>query len=469
MPTAAETTKLHRTIWYMGAKSRVIPGFLDGVLESELDPGGTVVDLMSGSGVVSAFCADRYRVFSNDVQRYSAVIAQSLIEHSPDEKEAFLAGLDREADLDEAYERNFAQLARRYRKELRREDEFLEIFEDDGGTEDWAERYRAYLERFARLLPAEAVDESDEFDSSVARLVSPREIGRRRRNPTGVRPASLITTYYGNLYFGIRQAIAIDSLRAAIDDLDRAAPYFEQKRVHYLSALLHATSVTTSGTSHFAQPRQLRKDSELRAMAKRRLLDINEVFDQYSASISDTVAGTEFCEGNQVLGGDYRSFIDEKGRFDLPGQADLIYLDPPYTADNYSRFYHVLESVARYDYPELERDKAGTVLRGRYPVIRERFRSGFCRPSGVEDEFRFLTSTAAKSGAKLVISYSHPTGLLLKQFERKGDKDAVEAFRKLCLESYGKAEVLRRPMMHSGQGDSNIAIEELLLVCSRPR
>src|SRR5207253_2965645 len=29
----------------------------------------------------------------------------------------------------------------------------------------------------------------------------------------------------------------------------------------------------------------------------------------------------------------------------------VIYADPPYSKDHYSRYYHVLETLVRYDYP----------------------------------------------------------------------------------------------------------------------
>ena len=33
--------------------------------------------------------------------------------------------------------------------------------------------------------------------------------------------------------------------------------------------------------------------------------------------------------------------------------GDIVYLDPPYTATQYTNMYHVLETIARYDSPEL--------------------------------------------------------------------------------------------------------------------
>jgi adenine-specific DNA methylase len=468
MVTTAGSTRLHRTIWYMGAKSRLIPGFLERVLDREIHPGATVVDLMSGSGVVSAFCADRYRVFSNDVQTYSSLIASSLIEHDPDEKEAFLLCLAPESDLETSFDGNFDQLARRYSKELREEDAFLAEFGETGGDGDWPARYREFLERFVAVFPAEPVPRDAGLSLGASWLLSPKENGRRRRNPL-VRPACLLTTYYANVYFGLRQALVLDSLRAAIDDLDPQSPFFERRRVHYLSALIHVASVSTSGTSHFAQPRHLTKDSELRAMVKRRLIDVRELFEEQCESVAETVRTTKHHRGNRVLGGDYQTLLRDDGSLEFPGDVDLVYLDPPYTSDNYSRFYHVLEALACYDYPELERGRDGKILRGRYPVIAGRFQSDFCKPARVEGEFRRVAEGCAKSGAKLVVSYSHPTGLLLKQRARKGDPDPVESFRQLFLESYKSVEVLRQPLTHSGQGDSNLQIEELLLVCSRPR
>ena len=145
-------------------------------------------------------------------------------------------------------------------------------------------------------------------------------------------------------------------------------------------------------------------------------------------------------------------------------------MDPPYTADNYSRFYHVLEVLVRYDYPTLATDAAGQVLRGRYPEIDGRFQSGFCRRADVEDEFRQVIRAAAHTGAKLIISYSSPTGLLLKQYAKTDpDCDPVSKLEALCGESYRRVVTRRRDLMHSGQGDSNLKIEELLVICRQPR
>lgn len=453
----------------MGAKARVIPGFLDRVLAAEAAPGSTVVDLMSGTGVVAAYCARNYRVFTNDVQHYSQVIASSLIEHDPRTKGRFLRSVDLKKDLHEVYEANRLTLDRRYSRELAAEEALLERYRTGDSDIDWCRDYRSFLRDTVRL----------EEDATPSSEIYDADLMAQYRDQPHRRPACLVTNYYANVYFGLRQAIALDSLHAAIDDLVAADPFAERKRVHYLSALIHAASVSTSGTSHFAQPRHWRKDRELRAMAQRRCLDIWDVFEEYSAEILATVESIPYRQGNRAYAGDYRDRLAPPEWPDNPAQSphfafastpDLIYLDPPYTADNYSRFYHLLEVLVRYDYPPFATNGRGRLVRGRYPAIVERFQSGFCSAQKVEEEFRQVLSAAAATGSKLVISYAAPTGLLLKQYVRQDPHaDPLKRFRALCKEAYRRASVKRRAMMHSGQGDSNLKIEELLLVCSEPR
>jgi adenine-specific DNA-methyltransferase len=296
-------------------------------------------------------------------------------------------------------------------------------------------------------------------------MVSDEAIESRRKDPR-VRPSCLVTAYWANVYFGLRQAIEIDSLSAAIQEVS-GGPAEESRRVHYLSALLHAASVSTSGTSHFAQPRHLTKTSELAAMARRRGRSVLETFAGMSTRILAAVLETPHAKGNRAFRGDWAALLAPERK--LPSAPDLIYFDPPYTADNYSRFYHVLDVLARYDYPPLEKDASGKPVRGRYPAIETRFQSGFTRAAGVEDEFRRVIAASAATGAKLVISYSSPTGLLLKQYAKRGSKDPVKDLERLCLEQYREVSTKRHPMVHSGQGDTNIPVEELVVLCRRPR
>ncbi len=475
---------LPRTIWYMGAKARVIPGFLEEVVDGALEPGGSVLDLFSGTGIVSAFLARKYRVIANDVQLYAHLIARSLIERPPGGAGEFVRSLDIDRDLLGAFERNRRALGKLYAEALALEDRLLEehaALNGAGSKAAFARRYRAFL-----LEPGGLYGGAGRGPAGVGlaarrggsplylraeSLLAEGSIGRYRKDPRR-RPACLLTAYYASVYYGLRQAIDLDSLRAAIDDLGDADPLLARKRVHYLSALLHAASVTTSGTSHFAQPRQLRKDSEVLAMARRRRTSVLEKFREFSREIAETLDSLDLDRGNRALCSDYRALLHENGRgprWASEARADLVYMDPPYTADNYSRFYHVLETLVRYDYPPLERDRRGEVGAGRYPEIARRFQSRFCRPAKVEEEFDRVISASANSGSSLVISYGSPNGLLLKVYRRRaGGRNPVDLLRELCRRRYREVEVRTRALLHSGQGDKNIATDELLVVCRRP-
>lgn len=471
------------TIWYMGAKTRVLNDFLDRVLLGEVPRGATVLDLFSGTGVVSAFCARHFRIHSNDSQRFAQVIAQSFTEHRRQDRSAFLKSLDWDKDLAAAFAKNRATLEELYAPALEEEARHLESLWGKS-DEDKSRRARrgpdrvAAIESYREFLsqPGAVYGETGKasgFYRKARSLLSERSILAHRRERFRS-PFCLVTTYYSNCYFGVRQAIELDSIRAAIESIDEKDDRFaEKKKTHYLSALMHVASVSTSGTSHFAQPRHFRKDSEIEAMARRRQIDIVSTFLDASTAIQGVVRATSYRAGNRAVCSDYKDLIQEGESgpvFRDDVRADLVYMDPPYTQDNYSRFYHVLETLCEYDYPELERDSAGKILRGRYPVREKRFISGFCSVRGVEKEFETCIQASANSGSGLVISYGSPDGLLLKTFAaRRPGKDPVRLFETLCRKYYRKVQTQRRTILHSGQGDRNKETEELLVVCARPR
>ena len=71
----------------------------------------------------------------------------------------------------------------------------------------------------------------------------------RQGNPRQL-PYALMTLYYGNVYFGLRQALVLDSFRAAIDQVgEESDPQAKFRRDLYLAALVYAASVSTSASA----------------------------------------------------------------------------------------------------------------------------------------------------------------------------------------------------------------------------
>lgn len=488
----------------MGVKTRLIPRFIDEALAELSPPGATLLDMFSGTAAVGTASAPRFRVVANDVQAYAAATARAYLLHDEGGKDAFLRSLDPRADLGAAFAENYAALAGPLARALAREDAWLVAHglepaaldpEADLLPEPPSEPAAIARERralpegkaaLARAYRAFALEETPRFEESreasfegpfeaARRLLARTEVLARRADP-GRAPYLLATAYYPNVYLGIRQAIATDSLRYAIDQLDPRDRLTRRKREHYLGALLHALSVTTSATSHFCQPRGLGRESEVQAVLARRSPSIASRLITFSREIAATVRETRHRPGNAVFQGDWRSLFRPEGLgadawADPAARADVVYVDPPYTSDNYSRFYHLLEVVTDYDYPPLDLVR-GAATKGRYPEIGRRHQSAFCRRATVEDELRALLGACARAGAACAVSYARESGLLLRTYRENdglSESASLERFQDLARSSYRRVELRERRLAHSGQGDSNRVVTELLLVCREPR
>ena len=106
--------------------------------------------------------------------------------------------------------------------------------------------------------------------------------------------------------------------------------------------------------------------------------------------------------GRRAVRGDYRSFLDSH---DEP--VAVLYADPPYTRDHYSRFYHVLKTIARGDDPSISRVTVGgstALSRGLYRA--DRHQSPFCIRSQAPAAFERLFAGARRHDAPLIVSYS---------------------------------------------------------------
>lgn len=131
----------------------------------------------------------------------------------------------------------------------------------------------------------------------------------------------------GRLYFSDSNGKRCDAIRQEIERMYGAKEINENEYYGYLAALLEAIDKVANTASVYG--------AYLKALKKSALKDLNLV----QIAASSEPAG-------QVYNTDINALIS-----DIEG--DILYLDPPYNARQYSSNYHMLETIARYDTPEL--------------------------------------------------------------------------------------------------------------------
>lgn len=133
---------------------------------------------------------------------------------------------------------------------------------------------------------------------------------------------------YGGYYYSPYQSIIFDSLRQTL-------PKDKNLRLAALSALIDAASRCSASPGHTAQPFQPTEkaakyiiDAWKRDVYKYVEKSLYEISEKYSKKTGEYITG------------DYTLTIDR-----LTAE-DLVFADPPYSGVHYSRFYHVLETLA---------------------------------------------------------------------------------------------------------------------------
>lgn len=133
------------------------------------------------------------------------------------------------------------------------------------------------------------------------------------------------------MFFTEENGIRIDGIRITIEELFRDKLITDNEYYYLLASLLESiTKVSnTSGTYE-----AFFKFWDSRALKKLELepLELNEV---------------SIFEKNKVYNKETNELIREI-------KGDIAYIDPPYTVTQYISAYHMLETVAKYDFPEIK-------------------------------------------------------------------------------------------------------------------
>ncbi|MGQ3036996.1 MAG: DNA adenine methylase [Neoaquamicrobium sediminum] len=340
------------TVYYLGNKSRSADAVVEICLR-EFGKVNSAFDLFAGSGTIARALATHMRVITNDIQAYSWKLCSAALQGDQSASESLMktarTGLLKEASS-------------------------------------------ALLSHFASEVAHEKVILENSLDNKYDAEARRQELSHRLRQKFG-RDFPIVGNY-GSVYFSIKNAC---ELQAAANFSTTLPP--EEKLLLDAGTISAASHSSLTVGNQFAQPIKLRdknglpKKESIKKYAKGFAMD----------SIDFVVNSLLFypCKGmisndNICLNSDDKSAMQTHA-----ANAAFIYLDPPYGREHYSRYYHVLESIATNDYSEISDNLSR--MRG------NRFQSPYGHRTKARRTFEQLIANARSLSLPVALSYVDET------------------------------------------------------------
>lgn len=218
------------------------------------------------------------------------------------------------------------------------------------------------------------------------------------------------------MYLTEENALKIDGMRLDIEELYKNE-ILDEKEYSFLLASLLGSVLKVSNTSGTYQA--FFKFWEPRALKEFKIipLEINE---------------TDKIYDNEIYNINTNKLIREIS-------GDIAYIDPPYTITQYTNSYHLLETVAKYDYPNIF---------GKTGRRSNRELSGYSNKGKVIEEFEDLFRQIQFT--HVLVSYSNQSIVPIGDLVELAKKFAVDG--KVYIESNEYREYATNNSSHKGKG-----------------
>jgi len=232
---------------------------------------------------------------------------------------------------------------------------------------DWINAGREYYNEKVR---SNGFEETEQFVVKN-RLISERSL-------------FLMVRAYGGYYFSNSQITTFNYLLSKLPQETCLTDVL-------MASLIEAASSCAASPGHTAQPFQP-KGNGLIAIKEAWVKDPIDIIKGKIEFLNEKFAkvqGEAFIMDSHLLLNDLK-------------EGDLVFLDPPYSGVHYSRFYHVLESLAR--------QKVGHVTgQGRYPEPEQRPRSNYSLKGKSVNSLQDLFAKISEKKAKAIITFPNGT------------------------------------------------------------
>ncbi len=261
------------------------------------------------------------------------------------------------------------------------------------------------LVEFLESKPLAARESVTKSQSSPLDDVANESIRRLKKNALWNSPDTTVSRFFGGVYFSFEQAVMLDVFLMQAESCEPIL-----KDTFKAAVLSTASTLVNTVGKQFAQPlRPRNKAGEVKAslvevVDRDRSLNALEIYKVWLGKYAMLRKATGEPKN---LRQDYLEAIVEQAP-----SLSVLYADPPYTRDHYSRFYHVLETMCLRDNPTFSNvTKEGKVTISRGLYREDRHQSPFCIRSLAPAAFAALFKEARKHNLPLVLSYSpHEVG-----------------------------------------------------------
>ena len=388
-----DSAKLPHLMKYMGSKRELLDFIISSINDLDIES-NWFCDLFSGTSVVGCSLKDEYNVQINDIQIYTSIFANTYLPN--------INKLINSTELEKIKDRVLCYVDEFYRK-------YPDLIFD----------YNS-IDNYEKLTKLEIQQQN--------LIYSNFEIGFH-----------LFVKYYSGTYWSYTQCVWIDSIRAVAEEYKGKSDYYI-----ILSSLIYAMSYTSQSTGHFAQFRDV-TESNMHDIMLYRIRDIWTYFEKKFLEILNMV-DVEATNRYTITTLDYLDCLR------LIERNTIVYADPPYSSVHYSRFYHAIETLIRYDYPNVK-------YKGRYRE--DRHQSPFGKKTEVKNAFGKLFKGVKNKNSHLILSYSD-NGMITQ--------DEIMEIGNSIMGNQYKGDIQVKEYIHSKMGRSDIhsmGVNELIISYKR--
>lgn len=410
---------------YQGSKSSLMP-FISKNIEKYISPEDTICDIFSGSGCVAATLKNNYSIIANDAELYSSIISSALLNIPSTDalnniKEVFLKG----------YKYNFNKLLKKHESYIAKE----RFFVSNANNNELINLYNHFPTIWNKIndsINAKILKEKNEYN--------------------------LFLYYYSGTYFSIEQAISIDAIiktiHESVSDLTTNVLW---------SCLFYAMSETVfAKDGHMAQPLNINKNSSRHIKQRSKKL-----IEYFSKKLEEFIFISNNNNNNNkshiIYNEDIIDLLNNESF--IKQNIKLIYADPPYTDMQYSRYYHLLNVAAQYNYPE------PTIIKGKFTkglYTEGRNQSKLSQKSTAKETLQKLFDYCFKHKIILVLSYAYPKNKVYQKTDRY--TISIENLVYMAKKTFGhkKVQIEQESYKHTNHRNSFTKdVFEYLIICGQ--